>query len=60
MNRLAQEKSAYLRHAAQQKIDWYPWSEEAFEKAQTGRQTRVLEFRRYLVSLVPCHGKGIF
>ena len=34
MNRLAQEKSAYLRHAAQQKIDWYPWSEEAFEKAQ--------------------------
>jgi hypothetical protein len=34
MNRLAQEKSAYLRHAAQQKIDWHPWSEEAFEKAQ--------------------------
>jgi uncharacterized protein len=34
MNRLAQEKSAYLRHAAQQKIDWYPWSEEAFEKAR--------------------------
>ena len=34
MNRLAQEKSAYLRHAADQKIDWYPWSEEAFEKAQ--------------------------
>ena len=34
MNRLAQEKSAYLRHAAEQKIDWYPWSEEAFEKAR--------------------------
>jgi hypothetical protein len=34
MNRLAQEKSAYLRHAAEQKIDWHPWSEEAFEKAQ--------------------------
>ena len=34
MNRLAQEKSAYLRHAAGQKINWYPWSEEAFEKAQ--------------------------
>jgi uncharacterized protein len=34
MNRLAQEKSAYLRHAADQKIDWYPWSEEAFEKAR--------------------------
>jgi len=34
MNRLVQEKSAYLRHAAKQKIDWYPWCEEAFEKAQ--------------------------
>jgi uncharacterized protein len=33
MNRLAQERSAYLRHAADQEIDWYPWSEEAFEKA---------------------------
>jgi uncharacterized protein YyaL (SSP411 family) len=34
MNRLANEKSAYLRHTAQQKIDWYPWSEEAFERAR--------------------------
>ena len=33
MNRLSSEKSAYLRHAANQKIDWHPWSEEAFEKA---------------------------
>ncbi|MBA4418663.1 MAG: thioredoxin domain-containing protein [Syntrophus sp. (in: bacteria)] len=33
MNRLAQEKSAYLQHAKNQKINWYPWSEEAFEKA---------------------------
>lgn len=33
MNRLSNERSAYLRHAASQKIDWYPWSEEAFEKA---------------------------
>jgi uncharacterized protein YyaL (SSP411 family) len=34
MNRLAQEKSAYLKHAARQKIDWYPWSEEPFQRAQ--------------------------
>ena len=34
MNRLANEKSAYLKHAAHQKIDWHPWSEEAFEKAK--------------------------
>jgi len=34
MNRLANEKSAYLQHASHQKIDWHPWSEEAFEKAR--------------------------
>ncbi len=34
MNRLAKEKSAYLQHAARQKIDWHPWSEEAFERAK--------------------------
>ncbi|MBI4847250.1 MAG: thioredoxin domain-containing protein [Nitrospirae bacterium] len=34
MNRLSKEKSAYLKHSANQKIDWYPWSEESFEKAR--------------------------
>jgi uncharacterized protein YyaL (SSP411 family) len=34
MNRLSKAKSAYLKHAATQKIDWYPWTEEAFEKAK--------------------------
>ncbi|HSB35032.1 MAG TPA: DUF255 domain-containing protein, partial [Nitrospirota bacterium] len=34
MNRLANERSAYLKHAAHQKIDWYPWSDEAFDKAR--------------------------
>ncbi|HUI68130.1 MAG TPA: thioredoxin domain-containing protein [Nitrospirota bacterium] len=34
MNRLANEKSAYLHHAAYQKVDWYPWSEEAFDRAR--------------------------
>jgi uncharacterized protein YyaL (SSP411 family) len=34
MNRLANEKSAYLQHASHQKIDWHPWSEEVFEKAR--------------------------
>ncbi len=34
MNRLENEKSAYLRHASHQKIDWYPWSEEAFDRAR--------------------------
>jgi uncharacterized protein YyaL (SSP411 family) len=34
MNRLANEKSAYLKHAAHQKVDWCPWSDEAFERAR--------------------------
>src|SRR4030066_992862 len=33
MNRLSKENSAYLRHASNQKIDWDPWSDEAFLKA---------------------------
>lgn len=34
MKRLLQERSPYLRHAAAQPIDWYPWSDEAFERAK--------------------------
>ncbi len=34
LNRLSREKSPYLRHAAKQEIDWYPWCEEAFDRAR--------------------------
>jgi uncharacterized protein YyaL (SSP411 family) len=34
VNKLANQKSAYLQHAAHQKINWYPWGDEAFEKAK--------------------------
>ncbi|GEN35790.1 thioredoxin domain-containing protein [Aneurinibacillus danicus] len=34
-NRLANEKSPYLLQHAYNPVDWYPWSEEAFEKART-------------------------
>ncbi|MDH4161723.1 MAG: thioredoxin domain-containing protein [Nitrospirota bacterium] len=34
MNRLANERSPYLKHAADQPIDWYPWCDEAFERAR--------------------------
>ncbi|MBZ0166543.1 MAG: thioredoxin domain-containing protein, partial [Candidatus Omnitrophica bacterium] len=34
LNRLAQEKSPYLLQHAANPVDWYPWSEEAFEKAR--------------------------
>ncbi len=33
-NRLAQEKSPYLLQHAHNPVDWYPWGEEAFDKAR--------------------------
>ena len=33
-NRLINEKSPYLLQHAHNPVDWYPWGEEAFEKAQ--------------------------
>jgi hypothetical protein len=33
-NRLANEKSPYLQQHADNPVDWYPWGEEAFEKAR--------------------------
>ena len=33
-NRLAKEKSLYLRQHASNPVDWYPWGEEAFAKAR--------------------------
>jgi uncharacterized protein YyaL (SSP411 family) len=34
MNHLANERSPYLRHAANQPVDWRPWSDEAFDLAR--------------------------
>ena len=33
-NRLVGEKSPYLRQHANNPVDWYPWGEEAFQKAR--------------------------
>jgi len=33
VNHLADEKSPYLIQHAENPVDWYPWGEEAFEKA---------------------------
>lgn len=35
-NRLVHEKSPYLLQHAHNPVDWYPWGEEAFAKAQRG------------------------
>jgi len=34
VNQLASESSAYLRKHKDNPVNWYPWGEEAFEKAQ--------------------------
>ncbi len=34
VNRLAHEKSPYLLQHAHNPVDWYPWGEEAFDKAR--------------------------
>src|SRR5699024_4539719 len=33
-NRLANESSPYLRQHAQNPVDWFPWGDDAFEKAK--------------------------
>lgn len=33
-NRLKQEKSPYLRQHGENPVDWYPWCQEAFERAR--------------------------
>lgn len=34
-NHLIDEKSPYLLQHAYNPVEWYPWGEEAFEKAKT-------------------------
>ena len=33
-NRLAKESSPYLRQHGENPVDWYPWCEEAFQRAK--------------------------
>jgi uncharacterized protein len=49
-NRLAQSTSAYLKSAAHQPIQWYPWGEEAFTSAATADRPVLLD-----IGAVWCH-----
>jgi hypothetical protein len=49
-NRLAFESSAYLRSASYQPVDWYPWCEEAFQKARELDRPIILD-----IGAVWCH-----
>ena len=43
MNRLANEQSPYLLQHADNPVDWYPWGEEAFQKAKEEEERRQAE-----------------
>ena len=49
-SRLASQSSAYLRSAAHQPVDWYPWGTEAFERARQENKPILLD-----VGAVWCH-----
>jgi uncharacterized protein len=49
-SRLTDARSAYLRSAAHQPVDWYPWTEEAFARAQHEHRPILLD-----IGAVWCH-----
>jgi uncharacterized protein YyaL (SSP411 family) len=49
-NRLAGEKSPYLLQHAHNPVDWYPWGEEAFEKAKAENKAIFLS-----IGYATCH-----
>jgi uncharacterized protein len=50
VNRLAQETSPYLLQHADNPVDWYPWGEEAFERAQADDKPILLS-----IGYAACH-----
>ena len=59
MNRLGGAASAYLRSAAHQPVDWYPWSDEAFAAARAADRPDPPRHRRGVVPLVPRDGRRV-
>jgi len=49
-NRLAGARSAYLSSAAHQPVDWYPWSDAAFDRARAEDKPILLD-----IGAVWCH-----
>jgi uncharacterized protein YyaL (SSP411 family) len=49
-NRLSAATSAYLRSAAHQPVDWYPWSDEPFARAKAENKPILLD-----IGAVWCH-----
>ena len=58
-NRLINETSPYLVQHANNPVDWYPWGEEALQKARAGGQAHLPQHRLLRLPLVPRHGAGV-
>ena len=58
INRLMLESSPYLLQHAHNPVNWYPWGDEAFERAE--REDKLI-LQRWLLhlSLVSCHGARV-
>ncbi|WP_245837244.1 thioredoxin domain-containing protein [Virgibacillus phasianinus] len=55
MNKLANEKSPYLLQHAENPVDWYPWGDEAFNKAKQENKPIFLS-----VGYSACHWCHVF
>ena len=53
-NRLIKEKSPYLLQHAHNPVDWYPWGEEAFQKAKDEDKPIFLS-----IGYATCHDLGL-
>ena len=42
INRLSKETSPYLQQHAENPVDWYPWGENALEKAKSEKKPILL------------------
>ncbi len=58
-NRLAEETSPYLLQHKDNPVDWYPWGEEALEKAREEDKPDPALGRLQRVPLVPRHGARV-
>ena len=57
-NQLIHEKSPYLLQHAHNPVDWFPWGDEAFEKAKAEDKPVFSVHRLFDLPLVPCDGAG--
>ncbi len=55
-NRLASEKSPYLKQHENNPVDWYPWKSETLKLAKDEKKTNFSKCWLCQLSLVSCYG----